>query len=61
LTSAPRGSKEHGVSLLFLFQQLPVEGPVPLWWLWMLIAAGFLGIIVYLVSRIGPGGPWIRR
>jgi hypothetical protein len=46
---------------LLLFQDLPAEGPVPLWWLWLLIAAGFLGIIVYLVGRIGPGGPWVRR
>ena len=32
-----------------------------LWWLWLLIAASFLGIIVYLVGRIGPGGPWARH
>ncbi len=34
--------------------QDPLGGrPVPLWWLWLLIAASFLGIIVYLVRRIG--------
>jgi hypothetical protein len=43
-----------------LLQVEPVEGPVPLWWLWILIAGAFLGVIVYLVSRIGPGGPWVR-
>ncbi len=40
---------------------MPVAGPVPLWWLWLLIAALFLVIIAYLVGRIGPGGPWVRR
>ena len=44
-----------------LYLQEPFAGPDPLWWLWLLIAAGFLGIIVYLVGRIGPGGPWMRR
>lgn len=35
-------------------------GPVGLPWLWLLIAAAFLGVIIYLVKRIGPGGPWLR-
>ncbi len=46
---------------LLLLQDVQIEGPVPFWWLWLLIAAAFLGIIVYLVGRISPGGPWIRR
>jgi hypothetical protein len=29
-------------------------------WLWLTIAFFFLGLIVYLVKRIGPGGPWLR-
>jgi hypothetical protein len=46
---------------LLVLQESPIAEPVPLWWLWLLIAALFLGIIVYLVGRIGPGGPWVRR
>ncbi len=44
-----------------LFLQDADVGPVALWWLWILIAVMFLVIIAYLVSRIGPGGPWMRR
>ncbi|MFT3768845.1 MAG: hypothetical protein QM820_25655 [Minicystis sp.] len=41
-----------------LFLQDVVEtGPVPLWWLWVVIAAAFILTIVYLLKRIGPGGP----
>lgn len=45
----------------YLFLQEIESGPVPLWWLWLLIAGGFIAVIVYLVSRIGPSGPWMRR
>jgi hypothetical protein len=34
--------------------------PDPLWWFWLLVAGAFIGIIVYLVGRIGPRGPWVR-
>jgi hypothetical protein len=45
-----------------LFLQQPIEGaPVDLWWLWLLVAGLFIGVIVYLVGRIGPGGPWMSR
>ena len=44
-----------------LLPQVSFGSADQLWWLWLLIAAGLLGIIVYLVGRIGPGGPWVRR
>jgi hypothetical protein len=44
-----------------LVAQVPFVTSDPIWWLWLLVALGFLGAIVYLVSRIGPGGPWAGR
>lgn len=45
-----------------LFLQDTTEvGPVALPWLWILIAVLFTGAIIYLVKRIGPGGPWTSR
>ena len=49
------------MAVLFALQEWPNPGPIPFWWLWLLIAVMFLGIIIYLVSHIGPGGPWMRR
>ncbi|APR80324.1 Hypothetical protein A7982_05671 [Minicystis rosea] len=41
-----------------LFLQDAFEGePMGLVWLWVLIALGFIGTIIYLLKRIGPGGP----
>ena len=45
---------------LILFEGAVESGPDPLWWLWLLIAGGFIAVIVYLVGRIKPGGPWVR-
>lgn len=45
---------------LFLQDTLEV-GPFPNPWLLVVIAAVFIGAIVYLVKRIGPGGPWMNR
>jgi hypothetical protein len=45
---------------VLMLQQTTQVGPVPLWWFWLLIAVLLLGGIVYLVGRIGPGGPWMR-
>jgi len=42
-------------------QQTTETGQFTLWWFLLLVAVGFLWIIVYLVSRIGPGGPWMRH
>jgi hypothetical protein len=45
-----------------LFLQDTVEvGSFPDPWLLVVIAAIFIGAIVYLVKRIGPGGPWASR
>lgn len=35
-----------------------LAGPVPLWWLWLLVAIGFIALIIWLIRRINPGGPW---
>jgi hypothetical protein len=48
------------LALLQLDVDNPVSGPVPMWWVWLLAAIAMLVIIVYLVGRIGPGGPWAR-
>ena len=48
--------------MMALLQDSMVEGePIQLWWVWILIAALFLGLIVYLLGRIKPGGPWFTR
>ena len=39
---------------------LLLGAPDPLWWFWLLVAGAFIAVIVYLVGRIGPRGPWVR-
>jgi hypothetical protein len=48
------------VALFQLQVDDPLSGPVPMWWVWLLVAAAMIVIIAYLVGRIGPGGPWAR-
>jgi len=45
----------------FFLQEAVEVGPIPDPWLLVLIAALFIGAIIYLVKRIGPGGPWMSR
>jgi hypothetical protein len=44
-----------------LFAQTVEGGPFPYWWLLLVVSIGFLVAIVYLVKRIGPGGPWMNQ
>ena len=50
------------MTLSLLLQGDMVEGePIELWWLWFLIAALCLGLAIYLMRHIKPGGPWWNR
>lgn len=48
------------MSALLLLGGEAESGADPLWWLWLLVAIGFLFVIAYIVGRIKPGGPWMR-
>lgn len=49
---------------MVLFQLAPISeaepAPIQLWWLWLLVAVGMIGLIAWLLNHLGPGGPWFR-
>jgi hypothetical protein len=49
------------VALWLLQDELAAErgqGPMPLWWFWLLVTVAFIAVIIWLLRRMGPGGPW---
>ena len=55
-----RAEEEEAMPAFLLFEGAVESSPDTLWWLWLLVAGGFIVAIIYLVGRITPGGPWVR-